>query len=312
MVREEAGRGITTYNLDPNSSIVLISNEHIEGEVSINVLPLANKAQRIFEEMKNSNASSFSIELANEVMTELYCSQLKASSSKKADLHLKLYSHEDPDIPDIGFSVKSSLGSPSTLLNASSGTNFTFKLSKNVDIETVNCINTSSKIKDRITKLKEDGASLELYKVDSEIFEDNLLKVHENLPLALSLIVKKYYETGFKTISDLTSQLISDNDFPINIDFAPIIKKFLMAITLSMMPKSPWGGLTPDEGGIIIVKDDGDVVCFHLYESSNLENYIFDNTKLDTPSSSRHNFGYIYEENGSQFMKLNLQIRFLR
>jgi type II restriction enzyme len=85
-----------------------------------------------------------------------------------------------------------------------------------------------------------------------------------------------------------------------------------MAITLSMMPKSPWGGLTPDEGGIIIVKDDGEVVCFHLYESSNLENYIFDNTKLDTPSSSRHNFGYIYEENGSQFMKLNLQIRFLK
>lgn len=37
--------------------------------------------------------------------------------------------------------------------------------------------------------------------------------------------------------------------------------------------------------------------------------YLYLNTKLDTPSTNRHRFGFIYEENGEFFFKLNLQIR---
>ncbi len=40
------------------------------------------------------------------------------------------------------------------------------------------------------------------------------------------------------------------------------------------------------------------------------ENYLFNNTKLETASTIRHDFGRIYEENGKQLIKLNLQIQF--
>ena len=41
-----------------------------------------------------------------------------------------------------------------------------------------------------------------------------------------------------------------------------------------------------------------------------LEDYLFTNTKLETASSTRHEFGKIYEENEQLYFKLNLQIRF--
>ena len=44
-------------------------------------------------------------------------------------------------------------------------------------------------------------------------------------------------------------------------------------------------------------------------EKDILRDYLLENTKLDTPSSSRHRFGNIYKENGRYFIKLNLQIR---
>ncbi|MBR5334975.1 MAG: HpaII family restriction endonuclease [Bacteroidaceae bacterium] len=32
--------------------------------------------------------------------------------------------------------------------------------------------------------------------------------------------------------------------------------------------------------------------------------------RFETPSTSRHNFGEIYQEDGEYFLKLNLQVRF--
>jgi type II restriction enzyme len=48
-----------------------------------------------------------------------------------------------------------------------------------------------------------------------------------------------------------------------------------------------------------------------LIETLNqFEDYLFQNTKLETASSSRHEFGKVYSENGESYFKLNLQIRF--
>ena len=58
------------------------------------------------------------------------------------------------------------------------------------------------------------------------------------------------------------------------------------------------------------MKSDGEILCYHIYNKNEFENYLLSNTKLETASSSRHGFGEIYEENGQQYFKLNLQIRF--
>ena len=77
-----------------------------------------------------------------------------------------------------------------------------------------------------------------------------------------------------------------------------------------MMPSKVWTGEYDATGGYLIVKADGEILCYHIYNKNEFEDYLLVNTKLETASSSRHGFGEIYEENGELFFKLNLQIRF--
>ena len=42
------------------------------------------------------------------------------------------------------------------------------------------------------------------------------------------------------------------------------------------------------------------------------KNYMYANTRFDTPSKSKHGFGSIYEVDGQQYLKLNVQIRFVK
>ncbi len=78
-----------------------------------------------------------------------------------------------------------------------------------------------------------------------------------------------------------------------------------------MKPASIWRGEYEATGGYLIVKEGGDVVCYHIYDRNQFENYLFHNTRFETPSTDRHLFGNIYQKNGEFFIKLNLQIRFV-
>lgn len=88
------------------------------------------------------------------------------------------------------------------------------------------------------------------------------------------------------------------------------IKRFLTDVALGMMPSKVWTGEYDATGGYLIVKSDGEILCYHIYNKNEFENYLLANTKLEIASSSRHGFGEIYEENGQLYFKLNLQIRF--
>ncbi|OIR23956.1 HpaII family restriction endonuclease [Bathymodiolus thermophilus thioautotrophic gill symbiont] len=40
--------------------------------------------------------------------------------------------------------------------------------------------------------------------------------------------------------------------------------------------------------------------------------YLYENTKFESASSSRHNYGKIYQQEGEMYFNLNLQIRFIK
>jgi type II restriction enzyme len=79
-----------------------------------------------------------------------------------------------------------------------------------------------------------------------------------------------------------------------------------------MMPSKVWSGEYDATGGYLVVKNDGEILCYHIYNKNEFENYLINNTKLETASSTRHGFGTVYEENDSLFFNLNLQIRFIK
>ena len=79
-----------------------------------------------------------------------------------------------------------------------------------------------------------------------------------------------------------------------------------------MLPSTPWNGKADATGGYIIVREDGEVLCYHLFNRNEFEDYLVNNTKFETASTSRHQFGSIYKDNGKYYLKLNLQIRFIK
>jgi len=94
-------------------------------------------------------------------------------------------------------------------------------------------------------------------------------------------------------------------------DIAYKVKGLLLSVALGMTPGTLWDGNAKAQGGYIIVKEDGEVVCYHIYNRDQFEDYLFNNTKLDTPRPNRHGFGDIYSDEEKMILKLNFQIRFL-
>ena len=221
--------------------------------------------------------------------------------------------------PELGFSIKSQLGGASTLLNAGKTTNFIFKINNlnftQNQISEINEIETRSKIKDRIEQVTKLGGNLQFDKTESSVFGNNLILIDSALPKIVAESLLLFFSSNYSTISELTSQISDKNPLGYNLEtnhpfYSYKIKRFLTDIALGMMPSKVWTGEIDATGGYLVVKENGEVLCYHIYNRNQFEDYLFVNTKLETASSTRHDFGKIFEENGQYYIKLNLQIRF--
>lgn len=302
------------YSIEDNI-VVISGNEEV---FRIPISEFQVKAKYLLSEIK-SNAGAFSVPEIEQFMQSINCISLKASSSAKTDITIVVHDQRTGLQPSLGFSIKSQLGNPSTLLNAGETTNFIYKINgiklTHHEISTINRISSRCKIKDRIAAIKAKGGIFEFFKTQKPIFNNNLILIDSFLPQILSFIVYNFYSSSLSNTDDLVKLIEDDN--PLNFDitnkhlyYSYKIKRFLTDIALGMMPSIVWTGEYDATGGYLIVKADGEVLCYHIYNKNEFENYLLANTKLDTASSSRHRFGELYEEAGQLFFKLNLQIRF--
>ncbi len=286
----------------------------------ISIVTFKEKALFLLKRIKESTKRTFSVPEIEEFMRSINCISLKASSSAKTDITIVVHDQRTNQQPTLGFSIKSQLGSPSTLLNAGKTTNFIYKITDinltDVDLEQINDIDTKSKIMDRIAQILNNGGKLEFVKTEKQIFSNNLILIDSLLPQILSQIIFDFYTSEYSHLTDLVEKSSEKN--PLNFDtenehkfYEYKIKRFLTDVALGMMPSKVWTGKYDATGGYLIVKENGDILCYHIYNRNEFEDYLFSNTKLDTASSLRHEFGKIYEENGQLYFKLNLQIRFL-
>lgn len=296
----------------------------ISGRKEILKIPISEfktKALFLLNSIKKNQERTFSIPKIEEFMQSINCFSLKASSSVKTDITIVVHDQRTNQQPTLGFSIKSQLGSPSTLLNAGKTTNFIYKITGTYftkkEIGEINSISSRSKIMDRIVRIQNKGGNFEFVKTEKQIFSNNLVLIDSLLPEILSQIVFGYYSSEFSHLTDLVNSTAHKN--PLNFDienehkfYEYKIKRFLTDVALGMMPSKVWNGIYDTTGGYLIVKGNGDILCYHIYNRNEFENYLINNTGLDTASSTRHEFGEIYQENENLYFKLNLQIRFLK
>lgn len=313
IIRNESG-GNFEYAL--NDDLVIISGS--TEELRIPVSTFIDHSVILLAKIKESTGS-FNIPEIEEFMTAVSCYTLKAKSTSKTDIRIVIHDQRINQTAELGFSIKSQLGGEATLLNAGRTTNFIYKLEDfnptQEQISSINEIDTRSKIKDRILAINEMGGKLSFTTLEHGVFKNNLVLIDSLLPNILADIIKTFFTSDLSAIEELTSNINETNPLNYDTTFAHTfyeykIKRFLTDVALGMTPSKVWSGIYDATGGYLIVKENGDVLCYHIYNKNQFEDYLFANTKLETASSTRHEFGKIYEEDGQLFFKLNLQIRF--
>ncbi len=313
IIRTESG-GNFEYEIEGDLVIISGGLEKLRVPVKIFTEQSAKLLNKIKEE-----TGVFSIPEVEKFMKSVSCETLKAKSTSKTDIRIVIHDLKTNQTADLGFSIKSQVGMGATLLNAGKTTNFTYEINNfepsESEIDTINKIDTKSKIKDRVGAIIASGGSFNFKELEHGIFKNNLILIDSLLPNILSEIIKTFFTTNLSSLNDLTENIEKANPMNFDTQFHHIfykykIKRFLTDIALGMTPSKVWNGIYDATGGYLIVKSIGEVLCYHIYNKNQFEDYLFVNTKLETASSTRHDFGIIYKINGRFYFKLNLQVRF--
>lgn len=317
IIRNETNQETKIFDLKDSEIYILDS----KGDVlkKIDDTKIKGKTIKIFENIKKAKTTTFDIPEAEELMNILLCTQIKADNSKKSDIDGIIYDRVSNKEELLGFSVKSMIGGASTLLNAGKTTNFIYEITNfdTAKIDEINKIEGRSKIQDRLKNILDNGGKLSFDRISKEEFEINLRKIDTVFPVFIAQMLQDFFLGKANKITDLVDLLEQNEDLKkmfrlSKSDYEYKIKNFLVSIALGMVPSKVWDGFTKAHGGYIVVKNNGDVICYHLYNRDEFLSYLYENTKFESASSTRHDYGKIYEENGKLYFNLNLQIRFLK
>lgn len=263
----------------------------------------------IKDKIRNGNGS-FSIDDFDVIQNALGLSIVKGGTSEqKADIVLDVQTDKFAVI-DEGYGIKSYLGNKPTLFNASGATNFIYRitgLSSNF-IDEINGIKSRTKIIDRINAIEENGGLLHYVGAENTTLNHNLIKVDGDLPQIVGRMLLCFYKMRISSIDKVVENICDASEDILSIQIK--VKRLLLDMLLGFFPSKEWDG-EYGANGTIVVKQDGESVAFHIIDQKEFKEYLFENIKFDTPSSTRHRFGKIYiEKDGNMYFKLNMQLRF--
>lgn len=316
IIREESKR--YEYKPDSKQHIVVIDEDGVE-YARISMDKFMQESSSLLETIKSTKGDrAFEVPDTECFMNQIGCERLKAPSHDKSDIQIVIHDLRTNMTPQLGFSIKSQLGSASTLLNAGQTTNITYRVigGKMTDKE-IDEINSIDDHLPRMKALVDKGYSLQYSNIDHLTFKNNLLFLDTCMPqfIALCLICDSM-PNATSTIKEAVEMVAEQNPFDyqghnVLAFYEHKMKVLLLDAALGMTPATEWTGRYDANGGYLVVKKDGDIVCYHFYNRNDVEDYLYYNTRFERASRSRYKFGSLYrDEDGQVYMKLNLQIRF--
>lgn len=299
------------YIIHDNDVDVVMAGDKVS---SINKEQLAKITRLIYDGILAGSDRAFEIQGAPEAMEEMHIDRISASSSDKTDITMQIHDVHTGYDPICGFSIKSELGSAPTLLNASGATNFIYEVRgiTDNDMERINAIDTKTKILDRIADIMAHG-ELKYIRAANDNFSSNLMLIDSYMDNIIADMLLYFYQNKAIDCKNLVDLVEEKNSlgYPRRGFYEYKFKKFLCSVALGMMPSKVWDGHDEANGGYVIVKEDGDVLAYHLYNRGAFETYLLNNTKLERGSTTRHGFATIYKNDDHYYINLNLQIRFI-
>lgn len=317
IIRQESKK--FEYKPDAKQAVVVIDEDGNEF-ARISMKRFLEESSHLLTDIKAGRESAFEIPTTESFMSQIGCTKIKAPSSDKADIHIMIHDLRTNMTPTLGFSIKSQLGHASTLLNAGTPTNITYKVEGyQLSDEEIQELNNISKHLDRMEALFEKGCSLAYHDIEHTTFKNNLLFLDSCMPLfvAACLLIDSKPNTK-SAIKDCVAEVAKQN--PLNFGgankeafYAHKMKVLLLDTALGMTPAKEWTGRYDANGGYLVVRKDGEIVCYHFYDRNDIEDYLYSNTRFERASRARYQYGQLYRgTDGETYIKLNLQIRFTK
>lgn len=313
--RDERSHGKTNYDLTDDKSVRIYIDNTLIYDYDYQVF--SEQASYLLNQLLSTDSKrSFSIPQTESFMDVINCQRIAAISNDKSDIIMKIHDFHNGFEPICGFSIKSELGAAPTLVNASKATNFIYKIDGITETEedNINSIDTTTKIKDRMEAIF-NNHSVKFYDLNNKNFYYNLMKIDTSFPLIMAYALIYHYRDGIISCKDIVEKLEKENPLNYPVDcrlYDYKFKKFLCSVALGMMPSKLWDGKDEATGGYIIVRSDGEVLAFYIYNRNMFEQYLLDNTKFERGSTSKHDYASIYKIDDEYYINLNLSIRFLK
>lgn len=315
IIREESKR----YEYKPNTKkkIVVIDEDGNE-YARFSMQKFMDESAKLLDSIKAGGQRAFEIPETECFMSKIGCTKIKAPSQDKADIHIVIHDLRTNMTPLLGFSIKSQLGSASTLLNPSIPTNITYKIvGGKMSDEEIKEINSIEDHLPRMQAILGRGYKLKYFEIAHQTFKNNLLFLDMCMPELVARCLVLGSMPGMSTATkEIVKTIAQENPFGFtgaNVEafYEHKIKVLLLDVALGMTSAKEWNGHYDANGGYLVIKSDGDIVCYHFYNKNDVEDYLFNNTRFDRASRSRYDFGSLYRgEDGNVYIKLNLQIRF--
>lgn len=281
----------------------------------IEVSKFVEQADYIFDKIKKSKGRSFSSEKTEDFMHKIYISKIKAASNQKSDIIIRIQDINTGYTTESGFSIKSDFTSKSTLVNSSKATNFVFEIIgfDNEKAKYTNSIESKERIKGRMKYITSNSKSVKFDSLLNKTCENNLILVDSLFPQILAWALFYFYTENVSHIKDIVALLEERNpiNYPESGMYIYKFKKFLTSCALGMTFAKKWDGIDDANGGYIVVKNNGDIVAYHIYNRNAFEKFLLENTKFERGSTGRHEYCSVYKANNKFFVNLNLAVRFL-
>ncbi|MDE0723754.1 MAG: HpaII family restriction endonuclease [Alphaproteobacteria bacterium] len=290
------------------------------------------EAESFFKIISSRGKAAFEVPEISSFLEKLKTPETKQSSDKKADIHMVIHDVMTGIESNVGFSIKSKHSKPSTLINASGQTLFQYEVkhaSKPVNKEEIKellAVNPDPKEgpKARIRKLEENGYHLAFKKVKSEKFRENLQIIDSQLDHILGSCLHYIMLSSKSMLTDVLPLLAAKNPCQYNASsdarllsfYEYKMKRLITDAALGMTPSKPWDGEYDASGGYLVVKDTGDIACYHLYNWNTLQDYLYKHLRFETPpstgknSKASFNYALYYEVENIPYVDICLQIRF--
>lgn len=315
--RGDSGKNLN-FKLTNNAKINIINADTDEIILSFSQAESKEIASILVDEINGKTGISAGL---IERIQKLNITQVAEKSQSKGDIDIKIYDPVHGISSDQKFSIKSFLGSDPTLFNANKTTNIIYRITDSVNnpitkelLNEINDLKTGHKYINRIAKITELGYSIKFHSYEDDTFKLNLQVIDSDLPEIIAHIVLDKYVSKITRIPDVIEKINTDN--PMDYDLSQghrfyeyRIVNFLVEAALGMTSKAVWSGEYDVVGGIIIVKPDAELLCYHLIDFNKFKHYLKNASRLDNPSGSKMGYGSVYIDGKESFIKLNFQIK---